>query len=257
MNIIKEDIRTEIHKMVTHIKKMPMDFNARLFLAQLYCLNAEWDKAISITESFLKLQPNNDVVILLKNNIINEIERNKVFCGTKLPQAYQNHPFNPLQLLMLQSHLNDCCDELLPCFDKLIQDLEFDASITTYDDCVHKDVWVDSDFRLSSVLEVFMQDQYFWLPLNAISSISFWKNEILTDILWRRAEIKLKNNENFAVFIPARYPIQNQTSDDIKLNKITEWKEVQGLSIASGQKMLTSGYTDIAFLDIKKILTNE
>lgn len=102
-----------------------------------------------------------------------------------------------------------------------------------------------------------MQDQYFWLPLNAISSISFWKNEILTDILWRRAEIKLKNNENFAVFIPARYPIQNQTSDDIKLNKITEWKEVQGLSIASGQKMLTSGYTDIAFLDIKKILTNE
>lgn len=101
-----------------------------------------------------------------------------------------------------------------------------------------------------------MQDQYFWLPLNAISSISFWENEILTDILWRRAEIKLKNNENLAVFIPARYPTTNQTSDNIKLNKTTEWQDVQGLSMASGQKMLTSGYTDIAFLDIKKIQVN-
>lgn len=256
MSIVNKDINTEIHKMVAHIKKMPMDFNARLFLVQLYCLDADWDKALSITESFLKLQPNNDVVVLLKHNIINEIERNKVFCGTKTPQAYHNSPFNPLQLLMLQSYLNNRHDELLPYFDKLIQDLEFDASIITYNDCIHKDVWVDSDFRLVSVLEVFMQDQYFWLPLNAISSISFWENEILTDILWRRAEIKLKNNENLAVFIPARYPTTNQTSDNIKLNRTTEWQDVQGLSMASGQKMLTSGYTDIAFLDIKKIQVN-
>lgn len=230
-----------------------MDLNARLSLIQLYCLDADWQKALAVTESFLRIAPDDHVVALLKNNILAENKREQVLQGKMSPLPYAQHHFSRLQQQLLQNYLADHHDALMADFDTLIQETDFVAKITTYDERVLQETWIDSDFRLASVLEIFVQDSYNWLPLNAVSSIAFWDHEILTDVLWRRAHITLRDGERIAAFVPARYPTERHQTDLIKLNKMTEWQEIEGLPLAKGQKMLTSGETDIALLDVRTI----
>lgn len=227
--------------------------DARLALIQSYCLNADWQKALNLTKTSLQLNPDDHINALLKNNIIGEIQRQKVLLGELPPFSYSNYDTPTLQLQLLQNYLHANYSVLVGEFDDLIQETDFQATITTYDKNIHQDTWIDSDFRFASILEVFIQENYYWLPLNAIKSIAFWDHEVLTDILWRRAHIILQDDSSIAAFIPARYPTHQDLPDLFKLNKMTQWQEIEGLPLAYGQKMLTSGATDIALLDIKSI----
>ena len=253
MNTLDNDIDNQINLITNHLKKHPMDLDARLLLIQLWCLNADWQKALSTTEGFLKIHTDNHVQSLLKNNILAEIHRQQAFASAELPYTYNNYKFNSLQLNLFQKFNKHNYNLLSKDFEILIDTIKARGTITTYQERFQEQLWIDSDFRLSSILEIFIQDNYYWLPMNAILSIKFWQHEILTDILWRRAQISLQDNTQIAAFVPARYPIISNCPHNIKMNKTTQWDEVMGLAYAQGQKVLTSGEQDVAILDIDKI----
>lgn len=257
INTISHHIKT----LINHLRKTPMDLNARLALIQYYCLDADWQQALNTTNNFLTIQNDSHVKTLLKKNILCEIQRKKVFQNSELPSTYPNTTFHRNQTLLLQAFY-DNNETIVNTFNQLIDECNFWATITTYNKQIHQDFWIDSDFRLSSVLEIFVDTHYYWLPTNNIHSIHFWRHEVLTDILWRRAKITLQNQQEISAFIPARYPILiparypilTEVSDDIKQNKRTQWEQLSTLSWANGQKTLTSGDVDIALLDIDVIV---
>ncbi|MBE9578304.1 MULTISPECIES: type VI secretion system accessory protein TagJ [Moraxella] len=250
--MIIDNITHHIETLISQLKKDPMNLNARLALIQCYCLEADWQKALNTTDNFLKIHNDPHVKSLLKQNILCEIQRDEVFKNTKAPLAYPDTAFHDNQTLLLQAFYGDN-DNIVDIFSQLIDECDFWATIATYDEQNYQDSWIDSDFRLSSVFEIFVDAHYYWLPANNIRSIHFWRHEVLTDILWRRAKITLQNQQEISAFIPARYPILTEVSEDIKQNKRTQWEQISKLSWANGQKTLTSGDVDIPLLDIDVI----
>lgn len=257
MNIGNQNIQSDIESLIGHIKTFPMDIEARLALVQMYCLDANWEKALQLTDVVLKLRPDNHIEKLLKNNILCEIQRSQIFSGKQLPTIYCDDDFCCEQMQLLQQYHAHNHDRLLQIFEPLAKKASCCATIVTKSGENYHDDWLDSDFRLASIVEVFLQNQYYWLPLKSIRKIDFWQVEILTDKLWLRAKIQLINGDNFAAFIPARYPTSQNHSDEIKYCQITSWQEILGLPIAFGQKVITSGITDIALLDINYIEMSE
>ena len=209
-------------------------------------------KALNTTHSFLKIHNSSHVKSLLRQNILCEMKRDEVFKNTEAPIAYPGTAFHNNQVLLLQAFY-DKNDNIVDTFSQLIDTCDFFATITTYDKQSHRDSWIDSDFRLSSVFEIFLDSNYYWLSTNDIQSIHFWRHEVLTDILWRRAKITLRNQQEISGFIPARYPILTEVSENIKQNKRTQWEQISKLSWANGPKTLTSGDMDISLLDIDVI----
>lgn len=247
--MIIDNIPNHIEALIGCLKKTPMNLNARLELIQYYCLNADWQKALSTTDGFLKIKHDPHVKSLLRQNILCEAQREKIFRGHETASPYPNTTLNNNQSSLLQAFYGNHND-MINLFNQVINDHNFNMCITTYDGQTYQDLWIDSDFRLASILEVFIEDQYYWLSMKNIQSIHFWKHEVLTDVLWRRAKITLQNQQEFSAFIPARYPILTEVSEDIKQNKLTQWEQISGLSWANGQKTLTSGDTDVSLLDI-------
>lgn len=250
--MIINNITHYIETLISQLKKDPMNLNARLALIQCYCLEADWQKALSTTDNFLKIHNDSHVKSLLKQNILCEIQRDKIFKNNNTPSPYPNTTFHHNQTLLLQAFY-DSNENMIDTFNQLINECDFWATITTYDKQTHQGLWIDSDFRLSSIFEIFIDDHYYWLSINDIQSIYFWRHEVLTDILWRRAKITLQNQKEISAFIPARYPILNDLSEDMKQNKLTQWQQISELSWANGQKTLTSGDMDIPLLDIDMI----
>lgn len=245
--MIIDHITHHIETLISQLKKDPMNLNARLALIQCYCLDADWQKTLSTTDNFLKIHNDPHIKSLLKQNILCKIQQDAVFKNTKAPLAYPDTVFNGNQNLLLQAFY-DSNDNMVVIFRQLIDECDFWATVTTYDEQSYQDSWIDSDF-----FEIFVDANYYWLPTNNIQSIHFWRHEVLTDILWRRAKITLQNQQQIPAFIPARYPILTEVSEDIKQNKRTQWEQMSKLSWANGQKTLTSSDVDIPLLDIDVI----
>lgn len=150
---------------------------------------------------------------------------------------------------------NQTAEQMKQDFLDVLEQYNSPLQIQLNDESCETGHWVDTDLRYSFVVELFVQDQYYALPISDIASITFKANQYLTDILWRRAEIHLKDGRQIACFVPSRYPIADaeHISDRLKFNRETFWHQFGDLSIAQGQKTWSNGTIDIGVLDIKSV----
>lgn len=248
----------KIADLITQIKKQPSDNNLRLALIQYYCLTANWTKALSTTKNYLNINSKDEnSKVLLEANIKSEMLRDQVFSGEVAPMMYPDcdeDMFNRQKSLLknyIQSVDARSTTELfLETYDRV----ELTHTINSAENQSVSGSWVDSDVRTAYVLEVFLQEHYYWIPFNNIIKITFKDNEYLTDILWRRGEIHLTGDRVLPAFLPARYAVtDNDISDELKLCQKTHWQDYGDLHTASGQKTLTNGEDDVSILDIIQI----
>jgi type VI secretion system protein ImpE len=116
----------------------------------------------------------------------------------------------------------------------------------------------DADPRVGPRLELFAAGAYLWIPFEHIESIEIEPPKRLRDLLWAPALVrtgpKFKDKELGEVLLPVLAPFSWRHADDnVKLGRATEWAEVDGLSVPSGQRMISVDGEDVPLLEIRKI----
>src|SRR5262249_11127399 len=82
----------------------------------------------------------------------------------------------------------------------------------------------DSDDRTASILEVFAQDVYAWVPFEQIVKITIKSPKHLRDLLWVPATIEVTDRPPVDVFLPVLYVGSEQDENDqIRLGRMTDW----------------------------------
>lgn len=258
-------IKKHIEEIIIQLKQQPMNLDLRLELIQYYCIDGNWEKALKTVDQYLKINLKDEQSkYLFKNNILCEIKRlntltniDQINFYTSEDQKISDLQHKIFELFTKNTPIADIENKFLSGFDEYQSYLK----IQLHDKRILEGLWIDTDHRFSFIIEIFISDQYYWLPLMQIEKVIFKTNEYLSDTLWRRAEIFLKNGQQIAGFIPARYPItcHEKISDEIKQNKETIWTNKGSLSIGQGQKTWTNSSDDIGLLDIDMIcsITNE
>jgi type VI secretion system protein ImpE len=116
----------------------------------------------------------------------------------------------------------------------------------------------DADPRLGPRLELFAAGAYLWIPLEHVESIEIEAPKRLRDLLWAPALVRtgpaFKDKELGEVLLPVLAPFSWKHPDDnVKLGRATEWTELDGLSVPSGQRMFSVDGEDFPLLEIRKI----
>lgn len=116
----------------------------------------------------------------------------------------------------------------------------------------------DADPRVGPRLELFAAGAYLWIPLEHIESIELEAPKRLRDLLWAPALVRtgpaFKDKELGEVLLPVLAPFSWKHPDDnVKLGRGTEWAEVDGVSVPSGQRIFSVDGEDFPVLEIRKI----
>jgi len=115
----------------------------------------------------------------------------------------------------------------------------------------------DGDDLLASVVEVFLQDRYMWIPLEEVYSLSIKSNppQSPRDLFLAQAVVRLTPEVDIGVFLPVLYPgSENHPDTNVKLGRYTDWLQVtNGIIRGVGLKTYIVGDRDLTIREIRTI----
>lgn len=230
------------------------DPKLRIFLFQLLCVLGDWKRAIAQ----LKLCAELDALAIpmaqtYREAIICEVYREKVFAGEKDPMIF-GEPQEWVALMIeanralaggdsgRAAELRKKAFEQVPDAGGILNGERFD--------------WIaDADMRLGPLLEIIINGRYFWMPFNAISTLTADAPEDLRDSVWTAANLKLQNGGEFVALIPTRY-VGTANSDDpaAMMSRATTWADVgHDTHVGTGQRLLATNHSDVAIMDLRSL----
>lgn len=240
----------------SEIKKDPSNLQLRIFLFQLSCINEDWQRAMTQLDVLKDLSDSTLAMVNTYKQLIEcELRRGKVLTGDMEPICFGE----PSEWLAsyVESYKHYCLNDIEQA-NKLLQNgAELAPAITgTVDDEPFE--WLsDGDVRFGPSIEVMLNGGYYWLPLEYISEIKFEPVDDLRDLVWRPANLTLKNKGQLIVFIPVRYPITAQTSDSQLLARTCDWHEpIENFYVGSGQRVFITDQAEYPILNITSIKFN-
>lgn len=117
----------------------------------------------------------------------------------------------------------------------------------------------DADPRIGARLEVFAGGQYMWLPFEHIESVRAEAPKKLRDLLWIPTIVRpsetFKGMEMGEALLPAIAPLTwRESSGDVRLGRITEWRELaDGAQAPVGQKLLLVDGEEFPILELREL----
>jgi len=113
----------------------------------------------------------------------------------------------------------------------------------------------DADDVLAPFLEIFTVNNYSWVPWEAVKSVTIEAPKHLRDLIWMPATVELHIGSLGEVFLPVLYAQSYLHPDNpVKLGRVTDWRAgVEGIALASGQKMLAAGDRDWPLLEVRQL----
>ncbi len=241
-----------IDAQVAIVKAKPIDQGARLFLFELLAFAGDLDRAQKQIDAIPSDQPEIATALLdYRNLLAGERARRQVF-SNKVQPEFLKEPGEHVRLRMLgllkladgltaeAATAFDEANDQLPALKGKLNDQPFDG-LRDGDDC------------LGSVLEVFSNGRYFWVPLEQVDILTMNAPRFPRDLLWIPAHLEMKEGDAGSVFLPALYPGTYQESDpQLKLGRLTDWRgeaPVRGL----GVKTFFVGPDESSILDWRKL----
>ena len=229
----------------------------RVFLFQLFCVLGEWERARRQLYVLKDMDAGTIPMFEVYDSVIQcEHMRSAVFAGKRSPLMFGK----PSQwmadlaaaLVALAEGRKDEAERL--------RDAAFDAAPTVSGQINGEDFeWLaDADGRLGPVFEVFLNGHYYWVPVNAVASISFEPPADLRDLVWTPAEFRWANGGEAVGFIPTRYPGTEACDDNrLRLSRLTDWTEAGNeLVLGHGQRILVTDQNDYPLLSVEKVSLN-
>lgn len=235
------------------IRGDPADWKLRVFLFQLLSVRGEWDAALSQLNVAADLNADCLLLAQLYRSALNaEAFRSEVFAGRRLP-LFLGEPAEWIAWLAQVPHLlaEGNQDAAIRLRDQAFEAAP--ATSGTVDGTAFE--WIaDADSRLGPVLEAVIDGKYYWIPFCNIRDILIEKPQDLRDLVWLKARFTWTNQGTSAGLIPVRYAETEQTKDNaLLLSRKTEWRELNGLFLGSGQRMLATDAGDHPLLDVRHI----
>ncbi len=110
----------------------------------------------------------------------------------------------------------------------------------------------DLDDRTADVLELLTSTgKYVWAPWSAIVSLELRPVERPRDLVWRAAELELRDGPTGVVYLPMTYQAPPaDLTDAQRLGRETEWREWSGLTCGLGQRCLLIGDDLVPFSSV-------
>lgn len=241
-----------------HVKAKPLDIGGRFFLAELFCFQAEWERA-EVQLNTITKQSNEDslLAILLRQLICGEILREQVFLEGRAPQLVGELPLDAKLQLEICAELRNqrSTAPLIAEASHVRQQIHGSLNGQAFDDLR------DLDDRIASVCEIITTTgKYYWVPWKSIKSLQFHAPERPADLLWRKASIEVEDGPEGDVYIPVRYPNpkSDQWDDQLRLGRATSWLGEEGDAILGlGQRMILVGDEAKAVMELDQILISQ
>lgn len=254
--VLKESPLDEIIKQVcAQVKSYPEDLKARDILFKLHCVNGMWDKALvqlqtmALMDDALKKQTE-----LYKNLVFSEMQRQQVLAGERLAATLQSD-LPDWVVKLHQANAEHYKGETLKAVALREEAFEQATENSGSSETLGAFSWIaDSDSRLGPVCEFICAGGYRWLPYSDIQQLSVRQPEDLLDLLWLPAEIRA-GGETYYGYIPARYPLGSQDSQEIKLGLKTELEQLSEMMVTgSGRKVLITDINEQAITEVGEIV---
>ncbi|GAC21708.1 type VI secretion system accessory protein TagJ [Paraglaciecola arctica] len=240
-------------QLFNEIKKDPSNLQLRIFLFQLSCINRDWQRAVTQLDVLKDLSDSTLAMVSTYKQLIEcEFRREKVLSGDIQPICF-GEPSSWLASYV-EAYKQYCLNDIKQANELLQNGAELAPAISgTIDDEPFE--WLsDGDVRFGPAIEVMLNGGYYWLPLEYISEINFEPVDDLRDLVWRPANLTLKNKGQLVVFMPVRYPITAQTTDAQLLARTCDWQEpLEHFYVGSGQRVFITDKAEYPILNIKSI----
>lgn len=248
------DVRQALDQLKGEVRKAPRDARLRTFLFQMFCVTAEWDRALNQLKVASELDPLALPMFQAYQAAIRcEILREKVFRGERTPTVLGD-PGEWMPLLIEANRLlaaGNAADAAR------LRDAAFDAAPETAGSLNGTPcAWVaDADPRLGPVLEAIVDGKYVWVPYARLASLQLEAPADLRDQVWMPAKFTWTNEGTAVGFVPTRYPGSAAAADPLlALSRRTEWHDAaEGWSLPLGQRVLVTDAEETALMDVREL----
>jgi len=242
-----------IQEMTQEVKAHPADGRARTFLFELLCFSGDLNRAKNQLEALDTQDPKADLGIDFYRKVLKaEQVRQQLFSKGTVPKVFGSCPAHVQghldALLLIQEKKYSLAHELLAKAEAVRPDIQgtIDGSSAGS--------FMDLDDLLAPVLEMIMQDQYYWVPLSLIRKISLTPPKHLRDLLWAPVQVET-TDASVAGVVPVLYPGSFISEDElIKLGRVTDWKQHEELTLGMGQHLYGCNNSDKGILEIREVL---
>ncbi|EKM0666159.1 ImpE family T6SS protein Cts1E [Cronobacter turicensis] len=246
--------QTHLTEAISRVKAQPDNSAARELLFKLYCIEGDWHNALAQLEIVKLLDTEyTKRVELYKNLVMSELLRARVLAGDMAPVALE------AQMPEWVARLHDANQRLAAGdeadAERLRQQAFEMAPLTPGDgDGVAPFSWLaDGDGRLGPVCEFISAGGYRWVPFAALRELNILRPVDVLDLLWLPAQATLADGQ-FQGYIPARYPLMTDATQETKLGSLTDWQPISdSLWIGRGRKMLITDNAEYALPDIREL----
>ena len=248
------DVSTAITQVGREVADSPLDYRKRTFLFELLCFAGDLDRAAKQLDVLGEESPDRSLAAQsYRNLIVGEQRRRLLFSEGRVP-GLPNHipPYTNLHIEAVNRIREGHYDEAR----RLLEDAESSRPAIggTLNGERFEDL-KDADDVLGPFLEVMVADNYSWLPWETVRSVTIPPPRYVRDLVWAPAHIELNFGPLGDVFLPVLYADSYRHPDArVKLGRMTDWREnVNGLALASGQKLLSDGARDWPILEIRQL----
>jgi type VI secretion system protein ImpE len=236
------------------VKSHPADSRLRTFLFELLCFSGEYDRAERQLDVIGHQNESAGIGVEVYRQLLKADKARERWFADGLKPTFLLEPPSWVQQQLeacnrLRGHQTAEAKALLQQAASTSPKLQGIVNGMPFTD------FRDSDDRLGPVLEVFLRENYVWLPLEQIKKITIPKPKQLRDLLWTPATLEAGEGAAGDVFLPVLYVSSHSEEDDqLRLGKITDWRGLgDGLACGAGQKTFLVDNSELSILEIREI----
>jgi type VI secretion system protein ImpE len=219
----------------------------RMFYFQLLAITGDWKRSLEQLETAASMDPAQlPVKYAITPLLLGEATRADVFAGRKTP-LIMGEPDGWMGLL-LQSLVLLNAGKTAEAVALQAEALAKAPAKGGAIDGRPFEWLADADSRLGPVIEAYIDEKYYWVPMMHIKTLAIEKPSDLRDLAWLPAVFTWTNGGVIKGFIPTRYPgTENSDDNNALLAKTANWTELApNYSTGTGLRFFMTGEADHA-----------
>ena len=248
------DLSAAIGKVGDELRNDPADARRRSFLFELLCFAGDLERAAKQLDVLARGDTEAEIAVSRYRAALDaEKLRRALFTDGRRPGLPKDVPPYTEQHLAAIVHVRE--GRVEQARELLEQALETRPAVACNINGENFEDIRDADDLLAPFLEIFTVNNYSWVPWEAVKSITIEPPKSLRDLMWMPATVELHIGPLGEVFLPVLYAQSYLHADNqVKLGRVTDWRaDIEGLALASGQKMLVAGDRDWPLLEIREL----
>jgi type VI secretion system protein ImpE len=242
-------------QLVQEVKTAPADLGKRTTLCQVLCFSGEWDKAERHLDTIGTQDPKRETGVQVYRNLIRaERERLEVLALRRRPAFLTDPPpWLDAHWAALEKIAAGTPEEAETLFNQAGEQR------STVSGTVNQTPFagiLNTDSRLSNVIEAFVHERYIWMPFASIREMIISPPKTLMDLLWVSANITAWSGLTVNCYLPVLYAASSSHENErVRLGQMTDWQALGGpFAKGVGQQVFQIGETDMALLEIRELL---